>query len=190
MLVADLDAVMAIEDLSLPLPEPRMVHERELANRVAHYLVLAGADGAVLGYGGLWVQVDDLHVIVMAVHPAWRRRGLGARILNALIRRGVDRGCLQATLEVRAGNLPAQALYRCFGFREEGRRRGYYGDNNEDALIMSTPPFGDLGWRRRWDDLQAAAPVDDSPVRRPAMTDSIAEGDIQAVSATDRSDRP
>ena len=56
MLVADLDAVMAIEALSLPLPEPRMVHERELANRVAHYLVLAGADGAVLGYGGLWVQ--------------------------------------------------------------------------------------------------------------------------------------
>ncbi|HQZ72570.1 MAG TPA: GNAT family N-acetyltransferase, partial [Anaerolineae bacterium] len=109
MLVADLDAVMAIEALSLPLPEPRMVHERELASRVAHYLVLAGADGAVLGYGGLWVQVDDLHVIVMAVHPAWRRRGLGARILRALIRRGMDLGCLQATLEVRAGNLPAQA---------------------------------------------------------------------------------
>ena len=148
MTPADLDAVMAIEALSLPVPWSRVSYERELGgNPFAHYLVLTGPapSSEILGYGGLWVQVDELHVIVMAVRPAWRRQGLGARILRALIRQGKDLGCVSATLEVRAGNLAAQALYRRFGFHEEGRRRGYYADNDEDALIMTTAPFNDRG---------------------------------------------
>lgn len=158
----DLDAVLAIEALSLPVPWSRDAYTREItANPFAHYLVLAAADGQILGYGGLWVQVDELHVIVMAVHPSRRRRGLGARILDALIRHGMDLGCVRATLEVRAGNRAAQALYRDFGFREEGRRRGYYADNGEDALIMSTPPFDDPGWLGLWSDRQASGAVDE-----------------------------
>lgn len=163
--LADLDAVLAIEALSLPVPWSRDAYTREITlNPFAHYLVLTTADGEILGYGGLWVQVDELHVVVMAVHPSRRRRGLGGRMLRALIRRGRELGCVRATLEVRAGNLAAQALYRDFGFREEGRRRGYYADNDEDALIMSTPPFDDPGWLGRWSERQAAATSDaDAP---------------------------
>lgn len=161
MTVADLEAVMAIDALSLPVPWPRSAHERELSNRVARYLVLAGTEGAIRGYGGLWAQVDELHIIVMAVHPDWRRRGLGERILRALIRSGMALGCVGATLEVRAGNHAAQALYGRFGFREAGLRRRYYGDNDEDALIMSTPPFADPGWQRLWERIQAQPPADD-----------------------------
>ncbi len=168
MTVVDLDAVMAIDALSLPVPWPRSAHERELSNRVARYLVLVGPEGAIRGYGGLWVQMDELHVIVMAVHPAWRRRGLGARILRALIRTGMALGCVGATLEVRAGNLAAQGLYGRFGFREAGLRRRYYGDNDEDALIMSTPPFADPDWQRLWERIQMEAPVDDGDLGRPA----------------------
>jgi ribosomal-protein-alanine N-acetyltransferase len=147
---------VASEARGSPRPWPAEAYERELThNRFAHYLAAeVGDPPAMVGFGGLWVQLDELHVSMIAVDPAWRRRGVGAAILVGLLRLGRGLGCRVATLEVRAGNLPAQALYRALGFETVGRRAGYYpgpdpAGPGEDALIMSTPSFDDPGWLRR-----------------------------------------
>jgi ribosomal-protein-alanine N-acetyltransferase len=98
-------------------------------------------DRSILGYGGLWLMVDEAHISTLAVRPAWRGRGLGEVLLAALIARGMARQAAYATLEVRRTNLVAQNLYRKYGFEYVGLRRGYYLDNNEDALIMTTAPL-------------------------------------------------
>lgn len=135
---ADLEAALLLEGLSLPQASARAAWEAELAPASkARYLLLEGADGAPLALGGYRVLVDELHVMLVAVHPAWRRRGLGGRIMAALLDEARDRGCSLATLELRASNAAALALYRSFGFLEQGRRSGYYPDNGEDALILS-----------------------------------------------------
>ncbi|MCX8061506.1 MAG: GNAT family N-acetyltransferase, partial [Anaerolineales bacterium] len=73
----------------------------------------------------------------LAVHPDYRRRGIATKLLKTALRECARLGMRSATLEVRAGNLEAQALYRRFGFEVVGRRRAYYQDNHEDALIMT-----------------------------------------------------
>lgn len=82
-----------------------------------------------------WLVLDELHIILVVTDPAWRRRGLARRLLLALMRSAVVDGARHATLEVAAGNGAALALYRQLGFREAGRRRGYY-RSGEDALIQ------------------------------------------------------
>lgn len=84
--------------------------------------------------GGAW------HVMNVAVHPQHQARGLGSRLLQAAIRLAAGRDPAGYTLEVRAQNLPAQRLYRAYGFRPRGVRPGYYPDTGEDALIMWRPP--------------------------------------------------
>jgi ribosomal-protein-alanine N-acetyltransferase len=81
------------------------------------------------------------------VHPEWRRQGIGASLMVRLLELAEELGARRLTLEVRAGNLPAQALYRRFGFEVAGRRPRYYTDDGEDALIMSTPPISRPGMR-------------------------------------------
>lgn len=108
----------------LALPEDRRV-----------YLV-ARSGGHVVGHAGLMFAADDGHVTTVAVDPRWQRRGIGARLLVVLFREARARGATDLTLEVRAGNEPAQALYRRFGFAEAGIRKGYYSETGEDAVIM------------------------------------------------------
>ncbi len=134
----DLEAALLLEGLGLPQPSTRAAWEAELAPASrARYLLLEGPDGAPLALGGYRILVDELHVMLVAVHPAWRQRGLGGRVMAALLDEARDRGCRIATLELRASNAAALALYRSFGFLEQGRRTGYYPDNGEDALILS-----------------------------------------------------
>ncbi|MBI4789622.1 MAG: ribosomal protein S18-alanine N-acetyltransferase [Chloroflexi bacterium] len=94
---------------------------------------------AVLGYSGLWLMVDEAHISTLASHPQWRRRGIGELLLLAMMDGSAEIGANIVTLEVRASNVAAQALYRKYGFQVAGRRKGYYSDNGEDALIMTTP---------------------------------------------------
>lgn len=108
----------------LALPEDRRI-----------YLV-ARSGGHVVGHAGLMFAADDGHVTTVAVDPRWQRRGIGARLLVVLFREARARGATDLTLEVRAGNEPAQALYRRFGFAEAGIRKGYYSETGEDAVIM------------------------------------------------------
>jgi ribosomal-protein-alanine N-acetyltransferase len=91
--------------------------------------------GTLLALGSTWLILDELHITLVLVDPAHRRRGLGARILRSLLEQGRARGAARATLEVAAGNGPALALYAGFGFVTAGCRRGYYRDG-QDALIQ------------------------------------------------------
>lgn len=90
----------------------------------------------LLSMGCFWEIVDEAHITLLAVHPCYQRQGLGQAMLLALIAQASDRGLERATLEVRASNQSALSLYQKFGFKIAGRRRGYYKDTNEDALIL------------------------------------------------------
>ena len=139
MRLPDVPEVLAIERLSFSAPWPAYAFEQELtANRLAHYVV-ARLDDRVVGFGGIWLMVDEAHITTFGVHPDHRRRGVGRRLLLRLAERSIELGCARMTLEVRVSNLPAQALYGSFGFRVAGRRVAYYSDDGEDALVMTTP---------------------------------------------------
>jgi ribosomal-protein-alanine N-acetyltransferase len=90
----------------------------------------------LLSMGCFWAILDEAHITLLAVHPHYQHQGLGQAMLLALMAEACDRGLERATLEVRASNVPALSLYRKFGFKIAGRRRGYYKDTNEDALIL------------------------------------------------------
>ncbi|MGQ9511835.1 ribosomal protein S18-alanine N-acetyltransferase [Thermodesulfitimonas sp.] len=131
-----LDAVMAIEKVSFPIPWRREAFLFEiLLNETADYVV-ALHRGQVVGYGGMWLVLDEAHITNIAVHPDFRGRGIGRRILQELIKRAALRGATKMTLEVRPSNLIARKLYQEMGFEEKGVRKRYYQDNQEDAIIM------------------------------------------------------
>lgn len=90
----------------------------------------------LVGLGCFWAILEEAHITILAVHPNFQRRGVGQWILWALLQKACDRGLERATLEVRVSNQVALTLYQKFGFREAGRRRRYYQDTGEDALIL------------------------------------------------------
>jgi [ribosomal protein S18]-alanine N-acetyltransferase len=138
MTLDDVAAVNRIERASFPVPWPDYAFRQELqSNRLAHYLVVRAGD-EVVGYGGLWLMVDEAHITTFAVLPDWRRQGVGGRLMVELMRLARDLQANVMTLEVRLSNRPARALYAKFGFRPVGIRPRYYSDNGEDALIMTT----------------------------------------------------
>jgi ribosomal-protein-alanine N-acetyltransferase len=94
-------------------------------------------DRSILGYGGLWMMLDEGHICTLGIRAEWRGRGLGELLLWSLIQAAHQRGASIVTLEVRESNAVAQGLYRKYGLEVAGRRKGYYTDNHEDALIMS-----------------------------------------------------
>lgn len=172
MTLDDLPAVHAIERASFAVPWPDDAYRNEIrTNRLASYVV-ARLDDAVVGFAGLWVMVDEAHVTTFAVDPRWRRRGVGERMLLALLDLAVTRRAREATLEVRLSNLPARKLYEKHGFRPVGIRPRYYSDNGEDALIMTTEALSSPAMRERMERLRAALderPVDaDGPSEQPA----------------------
>ena len=158
----DLPAVHAIERESFAVPWPNDAYRNELStNRLASYVVARAGD-EIVGFAGLWVMVDEAHVTTFAVHPRWRRRGVGERLLLALLDLAVSRRAREATLEVRLSNMPARRLYEKYGFRPVGIRPRYYSDNGEDALIMTTEPLDSAGVRDRLASLRAA--LDQRPI--------------------------
>jgi len=175
MQVSDLRYVMTIERTAFSSPWPASAYRYELTqNDMSTYLVLRlrhslyGDEGhkprgpwarhrppPILGYGGFWTIVDESHISTLAVHPDWRGRGLGELLLVALIEASILRGAAEVTLEVRVSNMVAQNLYRKYGFVEVGRRKGYYHDNHEDALIMTTPRLDEVHFAARYQELGA-----------------------------------
>jgi ribosomal-protein-alanine N-acetyltransferase len=139
MTVDDIPGVLAIDQQSFPNPWPEHTYRYELReNPAAHLIVLEEpAAGRIVGIAGYWLVVDEAHISTFAIHPDYRRRGLGRLLLAAMLADADRRGAVLATLEVRVGNEAAQRLYRSFDFRQVGRRRGYYRDNGEDALLMT-----------------------------------------------------
>jgi ribosomal-protein-alanine N-acetyltransferase len=156
MTLGDLPAVHAIERASFSVPWPDDAYRNELlTNRLASYVVARAGD-EVVGFGGLWVMVDEAHITTFAVDPRWRRRGIGEWLLHALLDRAVARQAREATLEVRLSNMPARRLYEKYGFRPVGIRPRYYSDNGEDALIMTTDALASSAMRDRLASLRAA----------------------------------
>ncbi len=137
---ADMEAVLEVERAAYSSGWPATAFERELTqNRMARYVVLREAPGErIVGFGGLWLMVDEAHVVTVAVLPDLRRRGYGRALVHALLHVAIEHGMTMATLEVRVSNQAARALYRAYGFYEVGLRKRYYSDNHEDAVIMST----------------------------------------------------
>ena|SRR5687768_8858018 len=132
----DLDEVVAIERTSFTLPWSRgaFLYEME-QNRVARCWVLREAEH-VIGYVCLWEIGDEVHVTNIAVHPESRRRGLGRTLLSSVLDDARQRRLRVVGLEVRPSNHEALGMYDSFGFKVVGRRKGYYYDTGEDALVM------------------------------------------------------
>lgn len=149
MKVEDLPAVHVIERESFSTPWPAHAYRQELeANRLAHYIVARWGD-EIVGFAGLWMLVDEAHITTFATRRAWRRQGIGERLLLAMLDLASARGAAEATLEVRPSNTPARRLYEKYGFKVVGVRPRYYSDNNEDALIMTTDALEGRGMRDR-----------------------------------------
>jgi ribosomal-protein-alanine acetyltransferase len=156
MTLDDVAAVQAIERASFTTPWPDDAYRSELrSNRLATYVVARVGD-EIVGFGGLWIMVDEAHITTFAVHPDRRRQGIGERLLLALLDVALARGAREATLEVRLSNLPARRLYEKYGFRPVGVRPRYYSDDGEDALIMTTEALSSETMGRRLAGLRAA----------------------------------
>jgi ribosomal-protein-alanine N-acetyltransferase len=139
MALRDVDRVLQIERASFTAPWSRSAFVGELTqNHFARYSVVCLGE-RIVGYGGMWLIVDEAHVTNIAVAPDVRGQGLGERLLRYMMALAVAQGSGRMTLEVRVSNETAQNLYRKMGFEESGVRPGYYTDNREDALIMWAP---------------------------------------------------
>lgn len=131
----DIDSVHQIECLSFRTPWSRWSLASELKNEVAHYRVLT-VDDTVVAFCGMWVMFDEAHITNIAVHPDFRGRGLGKKLMLETMRAAISFGASSMTLEVRQSNVVAQRMYAEFGFEKQGQRRGYYSDTGEDALLL------------------------------------------------------
>jgi ribosomal-protein-alanine N-acetyltransferase len=117
---------------------------------MARYLVLRSSPpGPVVGFGGLWLMVDEAHIVTVAIVPSERRRGLGSIVVHGLMSLAIEQQMALATLEVRVSNEAARALYAMYGFYEVGLRKRYYADNHEDAVIMTTEDIQSEAYGRR-----------------------------------------
>lgn len=135
MTLADVDGVAAVEAATFPTPWSRDAFVSEMKNVAARYLV-AERDGAVIGYAGAWIILDESHITNIAVLQAERGKGIGRALTAGLMQYLANLGAAYATLEVRKSNEVAQNLYKSLGFIKLGVRKRYYEDNDEDALIM------------------------------------------------------
>ena len=140
MAMDDLSVVLQIDRQSFPLPWPERSYRFELSKNPAAHLMVADLDEdgqqAVIGFIGCWIIVDEVHISTLAVHPDHRRQGVGERLLLEMLDYVLSKGVETASLEVRESNQAAISLYQKHGFSIEGRKVGYYRDNNEDALLM------------------------------------------------------
>lgn len=157
-----LRTVMDIDAQVYPEPWSRRLWLLELER--AHRIYLAaeigrGRSRSLVGYAGAMVSGDDLHVMTIVADPAAQRRGIGTRLMAALVERGVAAGASALTLEVRVSNEPAKALYRRFGLAPAGIRRGYYEPEGEDALIMWAHGIDTDDYRARLDAVAARTPM-------------------------------
>ncbi len=145
----DVDAVLAVERSAFAAGWPLTAFQNELTqNKMARYIVLEEG-GKVTGFGGLWLMLDEAHVVTVAVRPERRRQGLGSLVVHGLLAVAESTGMHAATLECRVSNDAARALYGRYGFYEVGLRRKYYADNEEDAVIMTTEEFSSAAYQER-----------------------------------------
>lgn len=136
MTVRDLDEVMAIETQVFSLPWSKQSYMGELKNQFATYLV-CDKEAEVAGYVGIWVVFEEAHITNVAVAPKWQGQGLGRVLMEEAEKVARSKNALRILLEVRPSNHAALSLYKSLGYMETGRRKEYYSDNGEDAIVMT-----------------------------------------------------
>ena len=195
----DIDAVFAIDREAFPEEWPPTNLQRELDNRLAHYIVACEAEGIlapseavavpvrkglagvlwclrqklsptpepvrerraagperIVGFAGIWIMADEAHITSIATSAEARRQGVGELLLQSIVHIAATLHATIATLEVRVSNTSAQTLYTKYGFSQVGLRRGYYTNNREDAIIMSTEHIGEPAFQALLGELIAA----------------------------------
>ena len=165
----------------LPYPEKRSGNGRQLLNRV-----VSGAtrriwrqrnpswqpgDDFIAGFVGVWHMVEEAHIVSIGVRTEYRGLGLGEMLLLSAIEQAIEYDLRHVTLEVRVSNHVAQNLYKKYGFTERGLRKGYYTDNREDALIMTTPLIMTETYKSHLQDLTAAYEIRRDPSERHPIPD-------------------
>ncbi|MGQ9456716.1 MAG: ribosomal protein S18-alanine N-acetyltransferase [Anaerolineae bacterium] len=163
MVLDDVEEVHRIERATFSMPWSARSFTYDLSRNPSAFYLVAQArrdlfwreapslpdlqEAPILGYGGLWMLVDEAHISTLAVRPGWRGRGLGELLLWHLLQKAVELGAQEATLEVRVSNQAAIALYQKYRFHVVGRRPKYYTDTQEDAFIMTTEPLQTPAYR-------------------------------------------
>ncbi|HMZ07291.1 MAG TPA: ribosomal protein S18-alanine N-acetyltransferase [Anaerolineales bacterium] len=133
----DLDQVVVIDQVSFSLPWPARSFRFEVMDNESSRCWVAVIDKQIVAMIVSWLLVDELHVATIATHPDFRERGIGKRLLVHALLAAKAEGATSSILEVRASNQAALKMYHGFGYVEDGRRKEYYKDNNEDAILMS-----------------------------------------------------
>jgi ribosomal-protein-alanine N-acetyltransferase len=141
MRAEDLPQVAALDQLSFADPWPQGSFEYELkANNYSLCLVAEDPDAAegetVVGALVIWLIVDEAHIATIAVHPNYRHRGIGRKLLVEGLLQAAERGAVKSLLEVRSGNLEALHLYFGFGYKVVGLRPNYYQAEGEDGVLL------------------------------------------------------
>ena len=142
MTPADLDRVIEIDRLSFTLPWPeRSFHFEVEKNEAARAWVAESqkpnGTTAIVGMIVGWLIVDEIHIATIAIDPAYRKQGIGRRLMVHLLREACSEGARKSFLEVRRSNSAAIEMYCKLGYQEDGVRPRYYQDNHEDAILMS-----------------------------------------------------
>ena len=185
MELEDVPTVMHIDRLSFSTPWPSSAYRYELLrNPSAHYYIVERAASGeeeseppeeaglgqrllrlvgrgpihpgIIGFAGVWLVSREAHISTLAVHPDYRRRGVGGLLLLDMIRQSRALNATMMTLEVRLSNTIAQDLYRRCGFRVVRRRRHYYSDDREDALVMEVHGLDSLQFEENLHQLEEA----------------------------------
>lgn len=164
MQLSDIPQVIEIDRVAFPMPWSARTYQFEITNRdTSHMIVLetvesaarlgrglrgwfqrlfsSSLSGTIVGYGGCWLIAGEAHISTIATHSDCRGLGLGELLLAGMLRRAVALGGEYSVLEVRESNLTARRLYEKYEYQVEGRRKGYYRDNGEDALLMAIRPL-------------------------------------------------
>jgi len=155
MVPGDIKQVMRVELACFVDPWSENSLLTEANNPSAYYSVCLLGD-ELIGFSGMWIIMDECHITNIGVLPEHRRKRYGERLLIAILREAIARGSTRATLECRYSNFAAQRLYEKYGFTSVALRRGYYRDNNEDAVVMWVNDINLREYQQRLGELEAA----------------------------------
>ncbi len=131
----DISQVNQIEKLSFPSPWSCGIFSSELDRKNFTFYYVMDYQDKIIAYTGYWKLANEAHLVNLAVYPAFRRKGLGSKLLKYVLEKTQNQGLDTITLEVRRFNLTAQKFYERFDFKKVAIRPGYYVETGEDALV-------------------------------------------------------
>ena len=135
--------ILEIENSSFPVPWSASAFEEEISKNISNLWAII-SEQRLLAYICFWMFDREIHILNFAVHPQKRNLGLGKLLLENIIEAGTAGRVEKIWLEVRPSNVPALSIYKKYGFYEIGRRKGYYSDSKEDAIIMTLDIAGNI----------------------------------------------